>query len=1248
MFRLILIILTILMWNVAYPYEGNEKYEAYPPFLLGNVKPNVLIILDNSNSMDEDFFGEAVGSYSPASKSVVAKKILRSLIDKYKDKLRVGLMTYRLPRRVEKDYLHNSLYFTSYNPISYCPTSKKVCLNNPDVECNEDEDCSSGICEDACVAYCKTGNVSLRNICESSCREGNPVFVPEYFDEIILAYPIGSSTRNKYCELIYPKTRRIENPTDSGHYVYYKHAYPFYSDNKEGTGFAYAPEYNPTEGCQWVSGDFCATDWYRIYRKKVGESDDYVGYSSYVGTYWFGPTDTDIALGYLDFGRRQMWYYVGRTWFANSSPGDGFLHVEIDDLVNDSGELTSTYYALWQKLDPKENDEQGYMSCGSRNKNYCSYIINAGLTPTAGTLKSALVYYSGSSTPIEYRCQQNFVVYVTDGLPSVDEHGNRGSADELMPQVLNRIDQLRHVSVEVNGEEYTFDIKTYVLGVGLSDKAKEKLDEMAIHGGTDVDGHAYYADNPEEFYEALSSIFSNILNQVSSGTSSCMLSAKSRKGNLSFQATFYPSKIVNGNVVNWVGYLYSWWLYVSKNAQNVREDTNENKILDILNDLILFWEVDNVTGKVFIDAYNSNSDGSPKELVTTYDSFDDLHPIWEAGEKLSKENFLNRKVYTVGEGSNGEELTLFDKTHKQEFSDFLGNSFPSCLGSDPVDNLIDYVRGKNLSGCRNREYGGGNVWKLGDIIYSTPLVVDYGDYSVVFVGSNDGMLHAFKVGYVKSLSSPGEVAQIQNEKDDLSISELGKEIWAFIPKNVLPYLRYLADPDYKHMYLVDLQPFLVSVEGRKILIGGMRLGGGTICEDEVSAKYCTESYGYVFPPSDTCEDPVNGSSESCVGLSSYFAIDITDPQNPEFKWEFTNRNLGLAFTGPGIIKKGSKYYVIFGEGPDNYKGETARKDDKLYYFVLDLDTGELVKTFVLDKGRSFSGRFFKEGLDYDGDGNTDYIFVGYSRFRNSKWSGGLVAFDVRDPDPNNWNYTTYLDGDINPVVSQVASGSCFSNYFDQYSSYYDNNIIRYIYFGTGRWFWKEDDNTKYSNNYLYGLPLKCNVDGCDLITEHTYGEAELVCDAVVNRPHEMGGWRIELEGGYGEILKEKALSDPLLLSNNNIVIFGTSEPSGDPCSVGGRSRLWMLNCAFGSDVEFACPSAPSNVAEQVKSSPIRGKIFLQLSNAGIRQLSPSSDFSENSGRSTTWYEGIVPESPPSVIVPSGGSMVGELLLWIER
>jgi len=475
-----LLFLFILIVKIA--FASMENYCAQPPFLIAGVKPNILIILDNSNSMDEDFYGNAVGSYSPASKSVVAKKEIIRIINRYKDKFRVGLITYKLPSGVKRYHIHNSPYFVSYQPKSYCP--------EPPEECE---------------TYCKTGSISAKNVCENRCKEQNPLFDVDYFDEIITYYPVGSEERSRYCHLVYPKTQRFPNPTDSDHYVYFKMALSMYASSNLRTVFCYSNSYNPAEGKPW--------DRYRCYRRKTGISDALRGYSRFWFSSTFYPTDTDYALGYADFGRRLAWWHIGRTWFANSSPGDGYIHVEVSDLTDIDGNETSTYYNLIQKLDPKENDENGYMSCTKYNKNKCPYIINAGLTPTAGTLQTAIDYLQSSRTPIQYKCQKTFVIYVTDGLPSVDSRGRTNTADNLMPEVLDKIDQLRNLDVNINGNSYTFDIKTYILGLGLTQDAKIKLDSMAVHGGTDVNGHAFYADNPQELRKALNVIFQDILSK---------------------------------------------------------------------------------------------------------------------------------------------------------------------------------------------------------------------------------------------------------------------------------------------------------------------------------------------------------------------------------------------------------------------------------------------------------------------------------------------------------------------------------------------------------------------------------------------------------------------------------------------------------------------------------------------------------------------------------------------------------------
>ncbi len=468
-----------------------------------SVKPNVLIILDNSNSMDEDFYGNAVASFSPSSKSVIGKKVLIDLINAYVNSMRIGIMTYRLPSS-SKWYLHNSAYFVSYEPKSYCP--------NPPADC---------------VAYCRTGDVSAKTACQSSCESQNSQFDATYFDEIITASAIGTLKRNTYCSLVYPKTQRLENPTNSGQYMHFKRALPYYSTANEGTEFDYSSGYT---GIEYPP----SYNTYSRYRKKTGHSDGNENYSEYIGAAGFVPTDSDYALGYANFGRRLFSYYVGRTWFANTSPGGGYLHIQAQDNNPSNDNQLNTLLA---KLRTYEGDEAGYMGCTqTSNPNLCSYIVNAGLTPTEGTLQSSIDYFGGASTPIQYSCQKNFIVYVTDGLPSVDTDGHARSASYLMDHVKEKLTALRNLTVGSN----QYDIKTYIVGVGLNADDKGFLNEMAVRGGADVNGEAYFADNPDQLQSALGRVFVNIIESSYSFSLVSVTSTRRIDENYLYEASFEP------------------------------------------------------------------------------------------------------------------------------------------------------------------------------------------------------------------------------------------------------------------------------------------------------------------------------------------------------------------------------------------------------------------------------------------------------------------------------------------------------------------------------------------------------------------------------------------------------------------------------------------------------------------------------------------------------------------------------------
>ena len=512
-------IILIFLFLFTRPLFGDDSSLFMTP-----VTPNVLIILDNSNSFDEDFYGNAVGSFSSSSKSVVGRNALINLVKQFKDRFRFGLISFKVSG-VSYFYIHNSPYFASYDPKSYCP--------NPPPEC---------------VTYAQNGNFGARSICQSACQASNPLFDVDYFDEII------ATRGNQYADLVYPKAQRMVNPTDPSKFVYFKNAYPMYAPGNYGTAFCYAPYYNtnpiPVNGYSSYS--------YDCYSTKTGTSDGYSGYSNLWFSSAFGPTDSDYAQGYDNFGRRIAWNYVGRTWFSNGSPGDGYLHVPVGDLLDDNGNLTDTYNNLLSKLDPKENNEAGYMSCGNGDMNTCPYVINAGLTPTAGTFQTAINYFKGAAgytSPIQGWCQKNFIIFVTDGLPDTDENGVPGTTGSLMPTVLAKIDALRNITKTISGHSYNFDIQTYVLGVGSDIKNTVPLDQMAVHGGTAVNGHSYYANDPQQLADALQNVITDIIARSYSFTSPTIPSVR-----IVDNETLYISSFIPNGTPFWPGSLKAYQL----------------------------------------------------------------------------------------------------------------------------------------------------------------------------------------------------------------------------------------------------------------------------------------------------------------------------------------------------------------------------------------------------------------------------------------------------------------------------------------------------------------------------------------------------------------------------------------------------------------------------------------------------------------------------------------------------------------
>jgi type IV pilus assembly protein PilY1 len=849
------ILLAVFVCISGIPEAKAVSIPNYPLFIVSG-KPNVLLILDNSNSMDEAPNGEAKGSNSPESKSEIARQVARSLLDTYLDRINLGLMAYR-QNQPSASYLHNSPYDVSYNPANYNPSY-------------------SG--------------------------------------------PRKSLT----------KRFRTPNPTDTSRYIYYNVALPFYASSNQGNGFCYSPTADFDNGSETYPGG--PWDSYRCFSNKTGINDGVVsplpsgsiktsetalGYSGLYGTFAFSPTDSDLAQGILDFGKLIAWTYVGRTWFRNDSPGRGYLHVPIKP-------LNASHKSIL--LDNLKCNIPGQPSpCSSTG------IPNAGLTPIEGTLLTARDYFKGTWTntsegytsscyPVPQSCGKNFVILLTDGLPSTDKNGNPVS------NPATAISQAASAAAALKAE----GVETYVIGFALPYGVDPMtLDTIAAAGGTST---AYSASDYTSLNAAFDSIFLDILKKVGSASS------------------------------------------VTANSTSISSDTAVYQALFNSQD----WSGD-------LKAYPVTSSGVGNT------------PLWKASEHVPTPT--SRKIFTRSGGS----AVAFTWAN-------LSTSDQTALGSADV---VDYLRGvrskelQNGGSFRNRPKNPDNV--LGDIVHSSPFYVK--DTNTVYVGANDGMLHAFSAA-------------------------TGQELFAYIPSALISKLKNLSSPSYTHDYFVDGDIAVSSQSdtgGKNYLVATLGRGG--------------------------------------KGL---FGLDVTTPGSfatTHVKWECFamggtvstcngDNDLGFMLGRPVIAKMNDgNWAVIVGNGYNSTSG-------KAVLYIFKLDDGTLLKK--IDTGVAGDNGLASPGVfDSNGDGKIDVIYAGDLK-------GNVWKFDVSHSNKNQWDVAFKSgstpqplfmakdgSGNVQPITAQITVAVNDVTGDPNYGK-------RYLFFGTGSYFRSGDPSDTQLQSW-YGL-----------------------------------------------------------------------------------------------------------------------------------------------------------------------------------
>jgi type IV pilus assembly protein PilY1 len=778
--------------------------------------------------------------------------------------------------------------------------------------------------------------------------------------------------------------------------------------------------------------------------------------------------------------------------------------------------------------------------------------------------------------------------------------------------------------------------------------------------GTDgIPDNYFESSNVDDLQDRLMATITAILRKSSSGTAISVLATSASGEGSVYQAYFYTSTVGQGGAnVRWTGYAQGLFI---DHLGNFREDTDQDGKLVYQNDYIVKTRYDNnvaslTYGTVLVDKYgDANGDGAADSATPTISGLGlkDILPFWEGGKQLANTASTARNLLTWVDSNNDG---LVQAGEQMQFSTANSGTLSQYLraGAAPytANNIINFVRGDEIVGLRTRmleePIGSGTykVWKLGDPIHSTPTIVAaphtnydliYGDSSytafytkwkdrreVVYVGANDGMLHAFNGGYYHKsddVTTPAVVEHgwfTKNPTDNSSGRPLGDELWGFIPHQLLPQLQWLTRADYTHVYYVDLKPTVADVRiftpdadhpngWGTVLIGGFRMGG--------SCGNCASGTG--APPM-----IVNIGGTDRTFYSAYFVLDITNPEvDPKLLWSFSDVGLGLTIGVPSVMRvsptadskidnTNAKWMVLFGSGPNGYAADLpAAPAQSATLYAVDLKVGPGAGNSQVTNmpvgSRSFLANIAV--LDRNFDYRSDVAYFGRTLHDGSlPWRGkmyrlttsgctnapcststwGVANGGSRAPTEmiDTFNDYTASSGTIVEMGPVTTSPSVTID---------DANKV-WVFFGTGRYL-GNSDKTDTAQQYLFGIKDSVMNSGCTQtnttncpttnLVNTTNAVVCVVCasgtnqmtdpnnpaltdvttgaNSMVGLVQSKDGWYVKLVTAAGTSA-ERSVSSPVVLAG--AVFFPTLVPTNDFCSSTGTSYLYALYYKTGSAV----------------------------------------------------------------------------------
>ena len=780
------------------------------------------------------------------------------------------------------------------------------------------------------------------------------------------------------------------------------------------------------------------------------------------------------------------------------------------------------------------------------NRTAADDIVDAipatGWTPLSETMYEAALYWRGMPAdyadedetdadaliasepmiydqPAEYACSKNFIVMLTDGDPTrdVDVYGKapllpgyldatgRGYCDggNVNGACLDDIAEYLHntdVNPTVPGKQ---SVTTYTIGFSddLALDTTQLLKDTAERGG----GEYHTAEDVKTLTKALTDIVTNIFDRDISFTAPALaVNAFNRTQHLN---DLYVSVFRAADQTHWPGNLKKYTI-----AEGEIRDKNDQNA------------VDPDTG-FFADTSTNffSTESTPDGTDVNRGGVANLLP-----DPDYRNLYTNNSLGDLTAGGNALSTGNIGAFSMADFA------LSGAEGEPAMGDLIDWARGKDVKDVDN-DPDTLNRYSMGDTLHSQPAAVVYGDTSggyrtVVFNATNNGYLHA-------------------------TDAQTGEELWAFVPRELLPNLKefyFDENADFKTYGLDgDIVPVIADLNN-----------DGAI---EVGTDFVYIAFGMRR------------------GGDNYYLLDVTDPEEPHLKWIKTFPEFGQTWSPPVVVRvdidsagatSPLDAVLVVGAGYDTAHDSPAHPDtadlEGAGIFILDLNTGNQLWRAGSDSFADLTLPMMTRAIpsrirvvDMNGDTYADRMYAAdlggqiwrFDLFNgqtpDNLVAGGVIAQlgaeGISDPGPEDTRrlYTT-------PDVA------IFND---------DRQDRRYLAISIGSGYRAHPlDNSATDRFYsirdkdIFNSLTQAQYNTYSIIEDSDLLEVSGEYDTVI--PAGGAGWKLTLPPN------EKVLSDSRTFDDN--VYFVTMEPavdSEDPCQAGlSVNRLYRVRVDNGDPV----------------------------------------------------------------------------------